>query len=298
MNKKKKRGSFKKVVGIYAGLVLLLTFFSKSLYNYRLPVVSVCSPEPGKISHTVEQTVRISYAHVNSVYADFDGRIKELLAQAGDEVCKGQCIMRYEKLETGECGEVLAEEDGILTYIGVKKGMYVSFLQNTVLYEWAEKSETYTVEVFVTDEQLAYVDMESEVQIQPENKKEYFTGSIQSMIPYAGEEKSGYLAEIILHSDDAELAGQLAKVTICRESELFDTMIPKAALKKDEAGYYVLVLKEEDGVLGCGYAAHRMAVELLDSDEAYRAVRGLPAEERVILTATGEIADGSHVYYD
>ena len=96
----------------------------------------------------------------------------------------------------------------------------------------------------------------------------------------------------------APLAGERVKITIREEGELYDTLIPAAALCKDATGYYVLVMRENDSVLGEGYKAHRMSVDLLDSDEACCAVRGLPADELVIIASIGEIADGSNVFYE
>jgi hypothetical protein len=60
----------------------------------------------------------------------------------------------------------------------------------------------------------------------------------------------------------------------------------------------VLVLQQSDSVLGNGYEAKRMSVDLLDSDETYCAVRGLPTDESVIIASTGDITDGSDVYYE
>ncbi len=41
-----------------------------------------------------------------------------------------------------------------------------------------------------------------------------------------------------------------------------------------------------------------MGVTLLDSDEDYCAVRGIPSDEHVIVAATGEIGDGSNVFFE
>lgn len=87
------------------------------------------------------------------------------------------------------------------------------------------------------------------------------------------------------------------KITTSKDSPQYDALIPAEALRKDSVGYYVLVLHEDDSVLGDGYVAHRMSVDLLDSDETYCAVRGLPTDEIVIVSATSEITDGSKVCY-
>lgn len=298
MNHKEKKRNFAKAFGIFLGIVLVLTFFSKSIYNYRLPVVSIATPKQGKLSFTVEDTAEISYSHVDSVYADVDGRVKDVLVQAGDEVQKGQCLMQFEVAETGEINDIVAEDDGVITSVGVKNGMYVSSMQNIILYEIAEVSEEWTVIVFVTDEQLEYVGRDSIVNLQIEELNENFSGKIQSIVSYADQSRTGYQVEITINSSNAEIAGKKAKVTIKKESEQYDAIIPEAALRKDFVGYYVLALKKEDSVLGNGYVAHRVSVDLLNSDETYCAVRGLPTDEAVIIASTSEITDGSKVYYE
>ena len=295
MNQNRKFG---KVLGVFIGIILLLTFLSKSLYNYQLPVVSVSLPKQGNMSFTVEGSAEVAYSYVDSIYADVDGRVRDILVQSGDEVQKGQCIMLFEMAGTGDITEIVAKDAGIITFIGVKEGMYVSSMQNTIIYEIAEKSEEWTVAIFITDEQLEYVEVNGTATVEVEDVKERFIGEIQSVVSYASQNKAGYLVQIVICSEDMDIAGRQAKVTICKESADYEALIPIAALRKDATGYYVLVLHEEDSVLGEGYVAHRMSVDLLDSDETYCAVRGLPTDEIVIVSATSEIADGSKVYYE
>ncbi len=298
MYHKREKNKFTKVFGIFIGIVLLLTFLSKSIYNYQLPVVSVSSPKQGKISFTVDGTTEVSYSHVDSQYANIDGRVKDILVQIGDEVQKGQCIMQFEMEGTEEIKEIIAEHDGIITSIGVEKGMYVSSMQNTIIYEIAEKSEEWAVTLFITDEQLEYVDLDSTANVEVKDVNERFVGEIQSIVPYANESKTGYLVRILFCSEDMKIVSRQAKVTISKDSPQYDALIPVAALRKDAVGYYVLVLHEEDSVLGEGYVAYRMSVDLLDSDATYCAVRGLPTDEIVIVASTSEITDGSKVYYE
>ncbi len=293
-----KNKNFAKVFSGFAGIVLLLTFFSKSIYNYQLPVVSVAVPKQGNLSFTVESPGEVFYSNMESVYADVDGRVKEILVQSGDEVEEGQCLMKFEVARAVELYKIVAEKDGIITSVGVNKGMYVSSMQNTILYGIAKKSEEWTVTVFVTEEQLAYVDEESVANVQVTDLNKNFNGNVRSVVSYADQNKTGYQAEIMITSDNPEIAGKKAKVTIKKESGQYDTIIPVAALRKDSLGYYVLVLKEEDSILGNGYAAYRMSVELLNSDEEYCAVKGLPADETVITASTSVISGGSRVYYE
>ena len=226
MGHKQKKRNFMKVFGIWIGIVLLLTFLSKSVYRYRLPVVSVSFPKQGSISFTVEGTAEVSYS------------------------------------------------------------------------EAAEKSGEWTAALFITDEQLEYVDLGSTAEVEIKGVKERLAGEIQSVVPFADQSRTGYLVQILFRFKDMEIAGRQAEITIRKDSPQYDALIPAAALRKDAVGYYVLVLHEDDSVLGEGYAAYRMSVDLLDSDETFCAVRGLPADEKVIVAAASEITDGSKVYYD
>lgn len=294
----KRRGSFKKIFLVLTVVLLVLTFFSKSLYNYQLPVVTVALPKQGELSFTVEGTGTFGYFHVDSFYADKDGRVKEILVNVGDEVREGQCLMRFQLSGTGETYDVVAAESGIVTSIGVKQGMYVSSMQNTVLYEIAEKSEEWACYLIISEEQLEYVDLDSIPVLYIESRNETVEGKILSIAGYIGQNQTGYMVNIMACLDDAALYGERVDITIKNEGIVYDALIPAVALRKDATGYFVLVLQRDNGVLGNGYEAHRMSVDLLDSDGSYCAVRGLPIDEQVIIASTGEIKDGSDVFYE
>ncbi len=294
---RRKKG-FKKVFLALAVILLVLTFFSKSLYNYRLPVVETASPKQGELSFTVEGTGAFDYSHIDSFYAEVDGRVSGILVSEGDEVKKGQCLMRLKMNGTGETCDVDAAKRGIITSIGVKQGMYVSSMQNTVLYEIAEKSEEWACCLIISEEQMEYVDPRSTPVLYIKSRNETVEGEILSIAEYAGQNQTGYKVNIRVSLDDAALCGEKVDITIKNESRVYDALIPVAALRKDAAGYFVFALQQDNGVLGNGYEARRMSVDLLDSDESYCAVSGLPLDERVIIASTGEIKDGSDVFYE
>ncbi len=298
MNHKQEKNKFVKVFGIFIGIVLLLTFLSKSIYNYQLPMIEVALPKQGNLSFTVEELGAFDYKHVDSFYAEIDGRVKEILVSPGDEVEEGQCLMRFQLNGTGEMYDVVAAESGIIASIGVELGMYVSSMQNTVLYKMAEKTDEWICYTIISEEQLKHVNLDSIPVIYIESRDVTVEGKILSIVDYVSQDLSGYKVYISVSLDDAALYGEKAEVRIIDETMVYDTLIPVAALRKDAVGYYVLVLHEEDSVLGEGYVAYRMSVDLLDSDETFCAVRGLPTDEMVIVAATSEITDGSKVYYE
>ena len=289
---------FHKMFVVFAVVLLALTFFSKSFYNYRLPVVTAALPRQGRLIFTVEGTSEFVYAHTESVYADIDGKIREILVDAGDEVKAGQTLMRVETSGTGEMYDVKAGKAGIISWVGVSKGIYVSSTQNTVLYEIAEKSEEWVCSLIISEEQFEHISMESVPVLELVDQNESVEGEISSIFGYESQDLQGYKVNITVRRADAPLAGARVKITIREDSELYDTLIPAAALCKDAAGYYVLAVQENNSVLGEGYKVHRMSVDLLDSDEAYCAVRGLPTDELIVIASTSEIGDGSNVFYE
>lgn len=293
INKKKR----KKVILLLIVILLALTFFSRSFYNYRLPVVTVTLPRQGKLAYTVEGSAEFSYSNINTIYADMDGRIKEILVKEGEEVRPGQCLMKVALNATEETYDVNADKSGIIVSIGIEKGMYVSSMQNTVLFYIADISDEWVCSMIISDEQSEDIDMESTVELHIGDRKESIEGKIQSINGYVGQNQVGYQVNIVVHSEES-LLGEHVNITLKKESSAYDTLIPAAALRKDATGYYVLVLRTDDSVLGNGYKAHRMSVDLLDSDESYCAVRGLPTDEQVIISSVSEIMDGSDVFYE
>lgn len=299
MNNQRKGSKMdRKLFFVLGAILIAFTFLSKPFYNYRLPTVSAARPIQGKLMFSVDGSTVFTYACVNPVYAQTDGRVKEILVEKGDEVTAGQCVMRFESGAEGELIDVTAAEDGIITGIGVKDGMYVSSMQNTILYELAKKSDELLCSLLLNEEQAGLISMQSKVSLDFRNRNEPAEGAIQSIVSYTGQSGEGYRVDITVKMEDNSLIGERVNVTIKEESALYDTLVPAAALCKDASGYYVLALHEDDSLLGRGYQAHRISVDLLDSDDSYCAVRGLPMDERVIFAATSEIAPGSDVYYE
>ena len=87
---------FIRAMGIFFGIVLLLTFFSKTIYNFNLPTVTVTLPTGGKLVDIVEGSAPITYADSHNIYAKMDGKVKNIFIIGGQEVKKGQPLMELE----------------------------------------------------------------------------------------------------------------------------------------------------------------------------------------------------------
>jgi len=90
----------KKTAGvIFLSLMLLLIFFSKTIYTYNLPKVTAVKPVTGQLSKLEVAAGTVRWAEVDSVYIPEDGIVGEVYAAEGETVKAGQplCSMVYDR---------------------------------------------------------------------------------------------------------------------------------------------------------------------------------------------------------
>lgn len=296
--KQKQKNVYRKIMIIFIVLVLLLTFFSKSFYNYRLPLVSVERPKQGELSFKVESEGEVFYNDIISYYADKEGIVKTVYVKEGDKVKKGQKLLQINLVGTEKTEDVRAERDGIIASLKIGMGMYVSYMSNEVLYTIAEENRKWSVTLQLTEEETKKMEKGNRATVNLPGRNSPLEGKVAEIVPYTSESFSGYHVDIHFDCEDNAIVGKKANISIKKGNEMYDTLIPVSALRKDAKGYYVLTLQKDEGILGDSYKAGRNSVDLLDSDETYCAVEGIQEGDYVIVASVKEIAEGDHVYYE
>ncbi|GAB6085182.1 efflux RND transporter periplasmic adaptor subunit [Alkaliphilus crotonatoxidans] len=81
-------------LGIFFFIALILTFFSNTLYNHNLPLVTVIMPGKGKLVHRVTANSEISYEDSYKIYSPIEGRIDEIYVSRNQAINKGDAIMK------------------------------------------------------------------------------------------------------------------------------------------------------------------------------------------------------------
>lgn len=82
-----KKRDYKKMIGaIFLIILLVLIFFSKTIYGYNLPAVTAVKPENGQLNKLELSTGVADYANTQNVYAALGGLVSEVLVQEGDAV--------------------------------------------------------------------------------------------------------------------------------------------------------------------------------------------------------------------
>ncbi|WP_026494555.1 HlyD family efflux transporter periplasmic adaptor subunit [Butyrivibrio sp. WCD3002] len=90
--------------------------------------------------------------------------------------------------------------------------------------------------------------------------------------------------------------GQSVSLQIGEKSNNYDLTIPAGAVREDQNGKFILVVKSKSSPLGNRYIASRVDVEVLASDDTTAAISGsLEGDEYVITTTTSLVNSGDQV---
>jgi len=84
----------KMVGGLLLALLVLLMFFSRTLYEARLPSVTAVRPSVGRLSKLEVSRGVAAFAEVENVFAALPGIVEEVLVREGDSVEQGQELLR------------------------------------------------------------------------------------------------------------------------------------------------------------------------------------------------------------
>lgn len=83
-----------KTVGIaLAAALAVLIFFSRTIYNYNLPVVTAVMPQKGTLSKIEQTSGLVSFAREFDVYTELGGKIEEVLVKEGDVLKAGATLI-------------------------------------------------------------------------------------------------------------------------------------------------------------------------------------------------------------
>ncbi len=86
---------YKKITGtVFLAVLLVLIFFSRTIYGYHRPVITAVKPENGRLSKLETSSGIADWSEVENLYAAVGGVVEEVLVKEGDAVTKGQALYR------------------------------------------------------------------------------------------------------------------------------------------------------------------------------------------------------------
>ncbi len=145
MNNNNKK--FMRTMGIFIGIVLILTFFSKTIYNFNLPTVTVEIPKNGKLVDVIEERATITYLDSYNIYAETSGKIKDIFVEVGSRVKKGQTLISLELNinDIEQFSQDIQKKEQDIELLTVKLKNSLSEIQNIKSDLTAIKNETYVL---------------------------------------------------------------------------------------------------------------------------------------------------------
>ncbi|GAA3405592.1 efflux RND transporter periplasmic adaptor subunit [Paenibacillus hodogayensis] len=101
---------------------------------------------------------------------------------------------------------------------------------------------------------------------------------------------------IVVLNDDRLTGGEEGELFASKKMPSSRQLVSNAAVREDDGGKYVLVLKEKKGPLGSEFYAQRAAVTIPDSDDHKAEIAsGISPIDKVIVTNSKPVQDGDRV---
>lgn len=109
---------------------------------------------------------------------------------------------------------------------------------------------------------------------------------------------SGQTGKVITFalSDDRLTGGESGEFSLVKKTGMIPALLPNEAIREDDSGTYVLLLKEKKGALGSEYVLQRASVQTGDSDDQFTAIdNGLTPLDKVVISSSKPVAEGDRV---
>lgn len=226
---------------------------------------------------------------INNENEQINAKIAELdLEQLEDEMEeKAEILEKLNRVLKVE-GEVLADIDGMITSLDIEPMTTISGSEKVAI--------TPSNSVFIGSfekEYMEYVQMGDKISCQLTGYKKAVEGEIID-IAYNSE---GDRYNVTVKLPDEEFApGITGQFTIEKSSEKYDNCIPLTALRNDNSGDYILVMRETSTILGKEFKAYRVNV-IVDKKDFQTAVINdvLGYDEEIIIGSNRNVMEGDRV---
>lgn len=195
-------------------------------------------------------------------------------------------IEKLKKIYSDE-GRITADKSGVADSILIEAGQRISDMALISLC-----NDTYSFEAELCDQDAKRIKTGDQILIKLASRKNNIESEIGSL-NFNSEENAEITAPL---GGSDYVNGISASFSIRKKTEIYNMTIPASALHFSQQGYYVLITKEQDTILGKRLAASKVIVEVIDNDGMTAAVAGdLTSKSMVIVNSSKNIKDGDRV---
>lgn len=197
-----------------------------------------------------------------------------------------------DKLTVDGGNKITAPVSGVVSNITITKGQTVAAAET--LMTITGKDNGYTATITVTSEQAKRVKTGDTADI---NESWYYSDIAATVTAIRNNKENPGKSKLI----DLKVTGDVTEGTtlnfaIGDKSKTYDMIVPNGAVREDNNGKFILIIREKSSPLGNRYFAKRIDVDVTASDDVNSAVTGeLEGYEYVITTSTKAIKAGDQV---
>lgn len=317
---------------IFVIIVLLLTFFSKTLYSLNLPSVRCTSPTYGSLMRTFTCETIASAKTEYDLYAPSMQKVLEVLVGEDDLVQKGQTLLRLDTTDLdNEMLQLKLEQqqtkDAKRAYSSAAYQLALEAVEARIAAKQAEidgsvitaPSDGYITALAVqpgmtanTAEPLLTVgSLENGLQVTlnvtqkqatwfaKDDKLSVFipilSRSFDAFVTQVKSAQDGSMQVLADISDPSSTihAGQLAEVSFTKMTGQYITLVPLSALHSDGGRDYIFRIETIQGPLGEENHLSKLYVKVLDQDDTYAALETeLFSSDRIVTESDRELFGG------
>lgn len=269
------------LLSLFIVLVLFLTLFSKTLYNSRLPEVSVSYPEKGRIEKNFHAEGYVK-TKTYYVFSPVQGEVFDILVNEGTYVEQGELLATI-KNDTGHSIEIRSSHAGIVEAVNAKIGQQVNAADDTELMRISMLQETYEA-VFTLQENPGYITFGTEATVAVNGSN--FTGTVINMKDIS---ESGGIELTVTFDDTAGIPlknNENTQMIIEYKSEPGQILIRNLYIDENYGNPFVYVLDKKNGAFGEEYFVEKYPIDIIDKDGTYSSVSNTDIENRSVVTGS------------
>ena len=188
-------------------------------------------------------------------------------------------------------GRVCTKVKGIINKMEIEEGKKLSG-QEIVSVSFDKCS----VEGLITEKDAEKIAVGDDISIKMNNKKDI----IETKILSVGIPDSNNMVSVVATMPEGDYSiGAEVSFEIKKSSKKYDRCIPIEALRLDNKGQYILIIGENNTVLGKEEVAKRINVKVIDNNYLNVAIEGeVSSEDRIITSSTRDIEENNRVRID
>lgn len=237
------------------------------------------------------------YDYAESVQANLikmqNDSINEQIAEIDKEQAKQDMKMKEEALAVltdiySAKGEVRAEQAGMITDLNIEPKLTTTGSEKVAI--------TPSCAIFIGSfekDYMEYVQIGDEITCTLTGYKNTVTGEVID-IAY-NSEADNYTVTANLDEEEYR-PGLSGRFVINKTSDKYDTCVPISAIRSDNSGEYVLVIRETNTILGTEYKAYRVNVTVEKKDYNTAVVNDILASDDEVITGSNRnIMEGDRV---